>query len=104
MSKYTKETLDKLLTKDLILIVLFQQTKMNAANSNIMDQIHNFNENIEKLQSEVTVIKQVISTLSKTLVSIKRQCWANAQHFRRECLELVGVLYSVSDSKVEKRF
>ena len=57
MSKYTEETLDKLLKKDLISIVLSQQTEMDAANSEIMDQIRKFNENAEKLQSELTIAK-----------------------------------------------
>ena len=49
MSKYTKETLDKLLKKDLISIVLSQETKMGAVNSEIMDQIREFNEHFEKI-------------------------------------------------------
>ena len=57
MSKYTEETLDKLLKKDLISIVLSQQAEMDAANSEIMDQIRKFNENAEKLQSELTIAK-----------------------------------------------
>ena len=52
MSKYTEETLDKLLKNDLISIVMSQQTQMDAANSEIMDQLRKFNENFEKLQSE----------------------------------------------------
>ena len=47
MSQYTDETLDKLLKKDLILIVLSRQTKMDAANSEIMDQIRKFKENLK---------------------------------------------------------
>ena len=31
------------------------------------------------------------------------QCWANAQYSRRECLELVGILRSVSDEDLEKK-
>ena len=42
MSKYTEETLDKQLKKDLISIVLSQQTEMDTANSEIMDQIGKF--------------------------------------------------------------
>ena len=57
MSKYTEESLDKLLKKDLISILLSQQTEMDAANNKIMDQICKFNENFEKLQSELTVAK-----------------------------------------------
>ena len=103
MSKYTEETLDKLLKKDLISIVLSQQTEMDAANSEIMDQIRKFNENFEKLQSELTVAKQVNSVLSERLVSMERQCWANAQYSKRECLEMVGVPRSVSDGDLEEK-
>ena len=49
MLKHTEETLDKLLKKDLISIVLSQQTKMDAANSEIMDQIRMFNENLKNV-------------------------------------------------------
>ena len=93
MSKYTEETLDRLLKKDLISMVLSQQAKMDAANSQIMDQIRKLNEDFEKLQFELTVAKQVNSVLSERLVSMERQCWTNAQYSRRECLGLVGVKF-----------
>ena len=68
MSKYTEETLVKLLKEDLISIVLPQQTEIDAANSTVMDQIHEFNENSGKLQSALAVTKQVSSVLSERLV------------------------------------
>ena len=86
MLKYTKETLDKLLKKDIVSIVLSQQTQMDAANSEIMDQIRKFNENFEKLPSELIVEKHLNSVLSERLVSMECQCWANAKYSRRECL------------------
>ena len=76
---------------------------MDAVNSEIMDQLRKFNENFEKLQSELIVIKQVNSVLSERLVSMECQCWANAQYSRRECLELVGVPRSVSDGDLEEK-
>ena len=85
--------MDKLLKKDLISMVLSQQAKMDAANSQIMDQIRKLNEDFEKLQFELTVAKQVNSVLSERLVSMERQCWTNAQYSRRECLGLVGVKF-----------
>ena len=88
--------MDKLLKKDLISMVLSQQAKTDAANSQIMDQIRQLNEDFEKLQFELTVAKQVNSVLSERLVSMERQCWANAQYSRHECLELVGLPRSVS--------
>ena len=103
MSKYTEETLDKRLKKDLISIVLSKQTEMDTANMEIMDQIGKFNENFEKLQSELIVVKQVNSVLSERLASMEHQCCANAQYSRRECLELVGVPRSVSDGDLEEK-
>ena len=101
MSKCMGKALDKLLKKDLILIVLSQQTEMNTAKSEIMDQMRKFNENFE-LHSELAVANQVNSVLSERVVSMERQCWANAQYSRRECLELVGVPHNVSDCDLEK--
>ena len=33
---------------------------------------------------------------------MERQCWANAQYCRKECLELVGIPQSVKDNDLEK--
>ena len=56
MSKYTEETL--LLKKDLNSIVLSQQkTEMDAAISEIMDQIRKFNENVGNLHPELLLSK-----------------------------------------------
>ena len=76
---------------------------MDTTNSEIMDQIRKFNEHLEKHQSELTVAKQVNSVLSERLVSMERQCWANAEYSRRECLELVGAPRSVSNGGLEEK-
>ena len=76
---------------------------MDAANSEIMDQICTFNENFEKLQSELTIAEQVNSVLSERIVSMECQCSKNAQYSRRECLELVGVSRSVSDGDLKEK-
>ena len=34
---------------------------------------------------------------------MERQCWANAEQYRRECLELVGVPRSSSDGDLEDK-
>ena len=41
--------------------------------------------------------------LSQRLVSMARQCCANSQYSRRECLELVSVPRSVSDGDLEEK-
>ena len=105
MLKYTKETVDNVLKRHLISIVLSQQTKTDVGNSKIMDQICKFNENVEKLPSKLTVARQVNSvlSLSERLVSMELQCWGNAQYSRCECLELVGESRSVNDNDLEEK-
>ena len=76
---------------------------MDASNSEIIDQIPKFKDNFEKLQSELTVAKQMNSVLSESLVSTERQYWTNVQYSRRECLELVGVPRSASDGDSEEK-
>ena len=76
---------------------------MDAANSEIMDQIRKFNENFEKLQSELTVAKQMNSVLSERLISMDLQSCTNAQYSRRDCLELMGIPGSVSDGDLVEK-
>ena len=35
---------------------------------------------------------------------MERQCWANTQYSRRECVEVAGVPQSVPASDLEKKF
>ena len=76
---------------------------MDATNSKIMDQICKFNEKIEKLQSELTVAKEVNSVLSERKGWSSWSVSAGQMYSIRECLELVGVLHSVRDSKLEEK-
>ena len=39
--------------------------------------------------------------LSKRLQTIEKQCWANAQYSKRDCLEISGIPSSVSDNDLE---
>ena len=41
--------------------------------------------------------------LSQRVVDLERQCWANAQYSRRECLEVVGIPRSVDDNALEEK-
>ena len=41
------------------------------------------------------------SELCKGMVTMKRQCWSNAQYSRRECLEVVEIPRDVDDKNLE---
>ena len=101
MSIYTEEALDKLNKKELITILLSLQSKVESANNEIIDQVRQLNQKFSQLESEYSIVKQANSFLSKRLVDMERQCWANAQYFRRECLEVVGIADSVQNNELE---
>ena len=100
---YTKEALEKLNKKELITILLSLQSKVESANNEIIDQVRQLNEKFSQLESENSIVKQANLSLSKRLVNMKRQCWANAQYSRRECLEVVGIPDSVQNNELEDK-
>ena len=78
MSIYTEEALDKLNKKELITILLSLQSKVESSNNENLDQVHQLNQKFSQLESENSIVKQANSLLSKRLVDMERQCWANA--------------------------
>ena len=62
-----------------------------------------FNDNFSKLQSELVVTKQLNTELTKRIVTLERQCWANTQYSRKECLEVVGIPRQVDHNQLETK-
>ena len=46
-------------------------------------------------------MKNVNQKLINQLIETERQCWANAQYSRRECLEVVGMPTSIPNDLLE---
>ena len=70
MSEYTEESLDKMPKRDLIPIVLNLQstiTENNNSKNELLEEIRKFNNNFSKLQSELSVTKQVNTKLTKRI-------------------------------------
>ena len=85
MPQYTEESLDKLLKRELIPIVLSLekqnrslQSRMSEVNNEVVEEMGKFNEKFSKLQSEFFIAKRVNTELTKRIVTLERQCWANA--------------------------
>ena len=89
MATYTNESLEKTNKRDMINIVLSLQSKLDEANNRVVEEVRKLSDAFLKLQSELAVSKQVNSLLSNRLTNMERQCWANAQYSRRECLDVV---------------
>ena len=85
MPQYTEESLDKLLKRELIPIVLSLeeqnkslQSRMSEVSNEVVDEMRKFKESFSKFQSELSIAKRVNTELTKRIVTLERQCWANA--------------------------
>ena len=87
MSQYTEKSLNKILKRDLIPIVLSLEEQnvslLSLAEQNVWGQkwsvaeMRKFNENVSKLQLELPITKRVNTELTKRVVTLERQSWAN---------------------------
>ena len=68
-----------------------------------MDEIRKLNDNFFKLEAAVAIVKNINNLLSQGVVDLERQCWANAQYLRGECLEIVEIPRSVDDNILEEK-
>ena len=85
--------LDKLCKKDLILIDLSRQNKLEEGNNyktDLLDEICNLNNKFIQLQSNVYITENVNNQLSSRLVDIKHLYWENAEYSRSECLYITS--------------
>ena len=103
MASYTEDTLDKLSKKNVIEIALALQDKVESGNTEILEEIRKLNDNFKKLEGELIVSKKVNSELQKHIIQLEKQCWANVQYSRRECLELVGIPSSIEHDQLEDK-
>ena len=100
-SNYTKESLKSYNKQQLIKVFLevLQQSKETI--NKLTDEIKLLKENYKKLESDISVSRTVSSLLTDQMNNVERQCWANAQYSRRECLEVVGIPSSVKIKDLE---
>ena len=104
MSQYTEEALDRMLKRELVPIVLSLQNKTTEENKAMLQEMRKFNNNFAtKLEAELAVNKRVNSELCRRIVTMKHQCWTNAQYSRRECLEVAGIPQQIDDKNLEKK-
>ena len=85
--------LDKLCKKDLILIDLSRQNKLEEGNNyktDLLAEICNLNNKFIQLQSHVYITENVNNQLSSRLVDIKHLYWENAEYSRSECLYITS--------------
>ena len=98
----SEAALRKLTKDEVIALTLEYQAKFDNTLSNINRELSELRNDFKKIESELSVSKNVNSKLHKRVVALERQCWGNNQYSRRECLEITGVPDSVSNVDLEK--
>ena len=95
----SEATLKKLSKDEVINLLLDYQnkfettlTRINTDLSGLRQDLSDLKENYIKLESELSVARQVNNKLKEHIVSLERQCWSNSQYSRRECLDITGIL------------
>ena len=101
--------LRKLGKEEIIKLALVYQSKFESKLSSINDVktgLSELRKYYEKLEPDVIITKQVNSKLYDKIKFLERQCWANEQYSRRECLEISGVpeSASVNDPEVKVNY
>ena len=66
---HTNQPLQSLNKKDMIPIVLSLQNKLNQSKNKVLVEIHKLSDNFSKLESKLSVTKQVNSLLPHRLVN-----------------------------------
>ena len=94
-SNYTEESLKSDYKQQLIKLFLEVHQQSNETISKVTNKIKLLKENCKKLESDISVSRTASSFLTDQMNNVKRQCWANAQYSRRECLEVAEILPSV---------
>ena len=80
------------------------QNKMESSDAKFAEEVRKLNDIFQQLKSDLAITKNVNSQLYNCFVNMERQCWANVQYSRRECVEIVGILTSVPDNELEETF
>ena len=91
-----------MLKKDIINIVLALQTEKEST-TKILEEVRALNDKFINLESQLLVTKNVNSLLQERVIDLERQCWANAQYTRRECLEVSGIPSNVKQNELEDK-
>ena len=98
----SEAALRKLTKDEVIALTLEYQAKFDNTLSNINSELSQLRYDFKKIESELSVSKNVSSKLHERVVALERQCWGNNQYSRRECLEITGVPDSISDDDMEE--
>ena len=98
---YTEDTLKALNKTQLIDLFLKMQDQTNSTIVSLMAEMKELRISFKRLESDAQIVKTVNNNLLKQLENTQRQCCANAQYSRRECVEVIGIPKTVESKDLE---
>ena len=98
---HTEATLKGLNKSNLIILVLQLESEMNSDVKELTSKIRDLVIQMEKVEADVAIVKNVSEKLFNQLIETERQCWANAQYSRREFLEVVAIPTAIPNDLLE---
>ena len=79
----SEAALRKLTKDEVIALTLKSQAKFDNILSNINRELSVLRNDFKKIESELSVSKNVSSKLHERVVALERKCWGNNQYSRR---------------------
>ena len=95
--KHTEDSLKALNKDKVIQLVLHLQEKASSLHA-IREEIANLKQSF---QSEILVVKNVNTLLSKQTIELQKQVWTAEQYSGRECVEFQGIPNTVPNETLE---
>ena len=68
---------------------------------NLIAEVRKLTFSFGKPEYELEISQNFTTVLSERLVQMERQCWANAEYSRRECVEILEIPSSVCRNQLE---
>ena len=94
LKKLTKEKLSNM--------VIESQNEFDNMLSNINTLLTSLRDRFTKMESQLLVKRRVNDNLVKQNHILERKCAADEQYSRRKCLEISGILESISNNNLEE--
>ena len=96
----TRAASEKLNEEELISLSVENDDKLNSNVANLTNQLAEVNKTLERMESQLEILKTISNILEKPITSLEKQFWRNEQCSRCGCVEIVGIPGSTNEIKV----
>ena len=100
---HTEAVLNKLSKPELVQIILNTEANLGSQIAKLTTEVKDLLAYSKKLEADVAIVRNVNNKLVERVVATERRCWENAQHSRRDTLEVVGISISIRENVVEQK-